>query len=316
MTKPYAAIDIGSNTARLLIAGVSKSGEQLHPIDRKRAYIRLAESLERDGKKMIPADGLERTIHALNGFLVEIRAHKVRATVGVATGVMRDACNQEDFLVQVRERTGLNVRLVTGDQEAFLTARGVLSGLAVGTAPVMVFDLGGGSTEFFLQYKETHTVWSLPLGAAVLTHQFLDAEPPALNQIDLLAEHIDSCLHKLDSSPKKEGIRVAGTGGTVTTLALMINQMPPTDHFVTQVNGAILTKEQIEELFDRMRRLNLAERRKLPGLDRERAPIIPAGCLVVIRLLRFLKAHHLTVSVSDLLEGIILQQFNGEFNEQ
>ncbi len=317
MTRPRAAIDIGTHTARLLIASDPGESGLLRTLVGKRAYIRLAEDFDYSETRIIQPEAIERTMTALDGFLHDIRAFNVHLTHAVATGVVRKATNRDEFLGRIYQQSGIRVKLISGEEEAQLTAKGVLSGLGVQSSPFFIFDLGGGSTEFYLEGRHTQTVKSIPLGAMILTKEHLKSDPPKEAQIDSLSRYIDLCLNKSgpDLFQRDERFFVAGTGGTVTTLALMLHGIAPEAVSAERVNGLILKRQQIEALFDQMRGMTFEERLKLPGLDKGRAGIILAGSLVVIRILHFLKASHLTVSLSDLLEGILINQFEGESNE-
>ncbi len=308
MTRPRAAIDIGTYTARLLIASDPVGSGQLGSLARKRAYIRLSEDFDYSKERMIQPGAIDRTVNALHDFLHDIGSLNVRSTHAIATGLVREATNRDEFLGCIFERTGIRVNLISGEEEAQLTAKGVLYALGVQTHPFFIFDLGGGSTEFFLEHKEGQIVTSTPLGAATLTNDHLKSDPPKKTQVDSLSGYIDHCLNKTGFELIRRGEQsfIAGTGGTVTTLALMLHGIAPEDVSAERINGLVLKRQQIEALFDKMKGLKFEERLKLPGLDKGRAGIILAGSLVVIKILHYLKAIQLTVSLSDLLEGILI----------
>jgi len=311
-----AAIDIGTHTARLLIATDPGPSGQFKSLVRKRFYIRLAENFDYSKKKIIQSDAIDRTMNALHEFLNDIRVFNVDLTHAIATGVVREAANRGEFLRLIRNQTGLEVKLISGDEEARLMAKGVRHALGGQSSVFFVFDLGGGSTEFFFEDKGTQTVQSTPLGAMILTKKYLLSDPPKETQIDSLAGYIDRCLEKFvpDLQLRQNQLSVTGTGGTVTTLAVMLHGIGAADISAERVNGLVLKRGQIETLFDEMKVMRSDERLKLPGLDKGRSGIILAGSLVVIRILHFLKAFQLTVSLSDLLEGILINHFEGESN--
>jgi len=317
MTIPRAAIDIGTHTARLLIASdLEASSGTLRPLVRKRAYIRLAEDFDYLGKRAIQPGAIHRTISVLQEFLNDISMFNVDSVHAIATGVIRDATNQEEFLDRIRYTTGIHVNLISGDSEARLTAKGVRYGLGAQKSPYLIFDLGGGSTEFFIEGKDTDIVKSAPLGAMTLTKVYLKSEPPEEKQVESLSEYIDRCLKEYipEFVGTKKPFFVVGTGGTVTTLALVLHQIAFEDISAETVNGLVLKRQAIITLFNKMMRMRFEERLKLPGLDSGRAGIILAGSLLVIRILFFLQAHQLTVSLSDLLEGILINHSKGESN--
>jgi exopolyphosphatase/guanosine-5'-triphosphate,3'-diphosphate pyrophosphatase len=307
MTKPCASIDIGSHTARLLIA--EKSGPQgiLRPLIRKRDYIRLSEGFDRAGKRIIQPDAIDRTLDVLRGFSRSLKTFDVGSVHAVATGLFREAANRDEFLDRIYESTGIRVRTITGDEEALLTGKGVLNALDIRKKPFIIFDLGGGSTEFLSGNGGGQTVRSIPLGAGILTQAYLKADPPEKNEIHVLSTYIDQTL--MESGMEEVGggdvYLVVGTGGTVTTLGAMTHRVPVEDITPEVINGLTIERSQIEGLFYRLRNLTLEERAKLPGLDTGRAGVIVAGSLIVIRILHFFKSVQLTVSMSDLLEAIL-----------
>jgi exopolyphosphatase/guanosine-5'-triphosphate,3'-diphosphate pyrophosphatase len=307
MTKPCASIDIGSHTARLLIA--DKSGPQgiLRPLIRKRDYIRLSEGFDRAGEKTIQPNAIDRTLDALKGFSQTLKTFDVGSVHAVATGLFREAANRDEFLDRIYESTGIRVRTITGDEEALLTGKGVLNALDIRKKPFIIFDLGGGSTEFLSGRGGRQTVRSIPLGAGILTQAYLKADPPEKDEIRVLSAYIDQIL--TESGMREVGAGddylVVGTGGTVTTLGAMTHRVPVEDITPEVINGLTIERSQIEGLFYRLRNLTLEERAKLPGLDTGRAGVIVAGSLIVIRILHFFKSVQLTVSMSDLLEAIL-----------
>jgi len=314
MIKNRASIDIGTHTARLLIARVPEPGGRLQSLVRNRAYIRLGMGFNYSEGKTIQIEAVHRTIEVLKDFLGVIEEFNLHSIVAIATGVVREAANKEEFLNRIYDQTGISVRPITGDREAVLTGKGVMHALNVEDGPLLIFDLGGGSTEFLLKREGTTVVRSVPLGSVILRHAYLNSDPPEDDQIDALSRHIVRLL--------KEEVRleligsedcfVAGTGGTLTTLTAMVHGFSLVGITAERINGSILTLGQLETLFDRIKAMSFEERLKLAGLDHDRADVIIAGSLVVINILRFFKLSRLTVSFSDLLEGMIIESIERE----
>lgn len=318
MIRSRASIDIGTHTARLLIASGSEPSKNIRVLARKRGYIRLAEGFDYSKKKIIQPESIDRTFTVLKDFLRDIKTFDVKSVHAIATGIVRDAENRDDFLDSIYRETGLQVALVSGDEEARLTARGVLYTLGSQTRPVLIFDLGGGSTEFFYAGNETRAVQSIPLGSMILTKKYLTSDPPEENQLLSLSRHIDKTLEGCKTCVLSKGapFLLVGTGGTVVTLAMMLNGIDPEDVTVEKINGRVMETAQIERLFGKMKRMHFKERQTLAGLDRGRAEIILAGTLVVMRILHFAEAFQLTACMSDLLEGVLIDNNKGESNEQ
>jgi len=314
MSENYASIDIGTHTARLLVACNPGIGEPLKPLARKRAYIRLGEGFSSHRGKTIQVGAVDRTLAVLDDFLQYLESFDIHDVQAVATGVVRDATNKDAFLELIRSRTGLQVKPISGEEEAFLTAKAVMAALGVRSRPFLVFDLGGGSTEFFLSTEDAHVVRSIPIGSLVLKAAFLESDPPKDGQVEALSRHIDKMLEDLGLEANGWRLWVAGTGGTVTTLAAMLHNVYLGNIVPERINGLTLKVRRLEGLFQEIRRLPYGERLKMPGLDPDRAEVIVAGCLAVIRILYFLGALQLTVSMSDLLEGILIRYTEGEKN--
>ena len=314
MPKALASIDIGSHTARLLISRNSGTSTLLCPLARKRAYIRLGEGLDLSGKKIIQPGAIGRTLNVLRDFLPYLKGSNAYLAGAVSTGVVREAANRDEFLSCIHKETGILVRSITGDEEALLTGKGVVHALDIRPGPFLVFDLGGGSTEFFFGGGSEPIVRSIAMGAAVLTQEFFNSDPPEQEEVDALSRYVEQRLKEELTGPM-DGVgcgAVIGTGGTVAALAAMFYGISPDETLLESLNGLMLKRPQIEGLFGQMRNLDLEERSRLSGLDPGRAAVILAGCLVVIKILRFFKAQYMTVSLSDLLEGILIDHLQGE----
>jgi exopolyphosphatase/guanosine-5'-triphosphate,3'-diphosphate pyrophosphatase len=315
--KNLASIDIGSHTARLLVAQKVGYSRPFRPLFRERAYIRLAEGFDDQGEKMIKPEAIDRALNALEDFAAIVRKFNVENTYAVSTGVVREAANRDYFLNLIYDQTGIEVKAISGEEEARLTGKGVLHSLEIQGRPYMIFDLGGGSTEFFIGEKEERIVKSIPLGAMILTQKFLNSDPPGEEAIESLVKHVDKVLQKTFSwnNHSASDFLPVGTGGTVTTLAAMIYGIHTRDINPERMNGLILERERLEDLFSRIKTMTIKERLKRPGLDQGRADVILAGSLVVIRVLHFFNAFQMMVSLSDLLEGILIAYLQGEEDE-
>lgn len=323
MRKNIASIDIGTHTARILIVRQTGGPGLFQPLFRKRTYIRLGEDFDYLGDKGIHANGVARATKALQGFSQHIEGLNVHTVLAVATGIIRETSNRDQFLGSICENAGFNlkIRAIGGDEEAILTGKGVLYALGIQKGPFVIFDLGGGSTEFLVGGNGEPKAASIPIGAVTLTQKYLKFDPPDPKEVIFLSNHIDDCLKGLGALNFRsvgsctKSCLLIGSGGTVTTLVVMLNGILPQEIVPDRINGLVLKRSAIEAVFDKMKILGLKERLELSGLDRGRAGVVLAGTLVVLRLLYFLKLSHMTVSLSDLLEGIIVRYFEGEENE-
>lgn len=307
-----ASIDIGSYTARLLVAE-GGDGTRLRPIARRRAYIRLADGFNRGGLE-VSKEAIDRTLTVIKAFkdlAEELHAERILA---VSTGITRKAGNRDLFIERISQHTGILVHILSGEEEARLTGKGALYSLQCPAGHFMVFDLGGGSTEFLFGNPERPRALSLPLGASVLTQGFFPSDPPEEKNREDLRSYIKAVLtagFEGGICPPGQGTaRLIGTGGTVTTLAAMLRGVDPASIGPESLEGIRLDWGQIEGLFNTMKAMPLDRRVTLKGLDRDRADVILAGTMAVIEILRFFDRQEVTVCLSDLLEGLLLDYFS------
>lgn len=301
MQQPYASIDLGTNTARLLI-GRAEKGE-IVPLLVKRQITRLGGGFTREGG--ISPEAWQRSIDALIDFAAEMeRAGVVRARA-VATSAVRDAANGAAFCADVFERTGIRLEVIDGREEGLLTLAGVLSGLRRTEGDFFVFDVGGGSTEYTLAEARLplHTE-SLPLGVVRLT----EGKPDIPAMEEKIVRELGGLMERIEGKGLRErldGAVLVGTAGTATTLAAISLGM--TDYDYRLVNNHVLTREEIRSIFDRLLPLTPAERLRVPGLERGREDLIIAGILITLRTMELFRFDRMTVSDFGLLEGLLLE---------
>jgi len=316
MKRTSASIDLGSHTARLFVAQYDKESATLRPLARKRAYTRLAEDFSLTGNRFIQPDALARTKKVLVEFLEYLKKFDCDSVYAVATGVFRDAPNGREALEYLMNATGLEARIVTGAQEAMLTSMGALNSLGMEKEGFVLFDLGGVSTEFVWGDPDDPDTSSVPIGCLSLTREYIKSDPPALAEMDSCSLFIDNALEGIfhdRASGYFRAISLIGTGGTVTTLGAMKKHVNTTDLGPEMLNGTVIEKGFIESVFEKAAAVKTEQRSSFRGLDRERAGIIVAGMMAVLRIMGFFRAERLVVSMSDILEGVLLEQFrNGE----
>lgn len=300
----FASIDLGSHTARLLVARWEAG--RLESLLERRAYTRLAQDFESPQRMTLKRAGMERALEALEEFKSDIertRAERIRA---IATGVVRAAANRNFFVDLVRQKTGIRLEVISGEEEARLTGLGVQYALELGGRPFIAFDLGGGTTEFLIVPEQGNSKeLSLPLGAMILTQRHFDSDPPREKEIENLKKETRDLLLKAFPGEIR-GTPLVGTGGTVTALAAMVHGIEVQGISPERMNALFLRIQQLEELLGRMKRLSIVERAALPGLDEGRADVILAGCLAVTEILNFFHSSEMMISLTDLLEGAIL----------
>ena len=314
---PLASIEIGSNSIRMLIAEKPKLDTPLKPVLRRRVITRLGEDFNRKEIGTIKPGPMVRSIAILKDFFAIAGQFGVSSPVVVATGVVRKAVNRNNFITLIAERLGHNVKIISGQEEADLTCRGVLSSLDHRGEPLVIFDLGGGSTEFIRTNNREGKSISIELGVVILTEDYLITDPPKDREIYQLTNHIEDTFKKRLESLKesrKGTFSIVGTGGTIVTLASMIHGIGEDDFNETKINGLIIKKEDVGLLFEKMKGMPGAERLNLKGLEPGREDIILAGTLMVMKIMDYFEKDEIISSYSDLLEGILIHYMEGEKN--
>ncbi len=312
--KNIASIDIGSHTVRLLVAQKTPPPELFKSLLRKRGYSRLADGFSQKTDRTLSMEAINRAVNLIEDFSHLIKKYRVERPRAMATGIVREAANQAYFLRRIHDKTGIHAKVLSGEEEAFLTKRGVLHSLHIGDIPSIIFDLGGGTTECITHQGNETEIRSLPIGAMILTQRFLLFDPAKEEEIDEVSRYADEILAHAFPQDRytNEDFILIGSGGTVTTLAAMVNNIPIKDITPEQINGLQLKKAEIEDLFTFIKTLSIMDRIRLPGLDAGRAEVIIAGTLAVLRIMDFFKSFQLTVSYSDLLEGALIEYLQGD----
>jgi exopolyphosphatase/guanosine-5'-triphosphate,3'-diphosphate pyrophosphatase len=308
-----AGIDIGTNTLRLLVTETGPATFQELCSERK--ITRLGQDLDRTGK--LSREAWQRSISALLDFRDSIGRHDVLHTAAIGTSALRKASNTLEFVDDVKKRTGLDIRVITGEEEARLTLLGVsrmLKSVHSATSDdrlgsSLVIDIGGGSTEIIMTRPGAEPeILSLALGAVYLTERFIVHDPPSREELELLRRVVRTELRRYD---KALGLSPAGvligTAGTVTTLAAMEQELSEYDH--EKINQFILTREAIAGIVRVLSRSTLKERKNIPGLEQGREDIILAGAIVAQEIMERYGYTMMVVSDWGLREGIIIDLY-------
>ena len=302
---PIAALDLGSNTFRLMLA--EESGP--HFWANKRVFQelpRLAEGLATGGP-LAPA-ALDRAWTALDNFAFEVRNSGAKRVLAGATMAARLAADGADFLAETARRYAWETRLLTGEEEARLTAAGVLTGLAPCPPVALIFDIGGRSTEFIaVSGGVIGRSLSLDLGVVGLTEAHLEA-PARPSQLAAVAKTIRAALSSADLGFVPAGSVLVGTAGTVTTLAAILLGL--SDYDPDRINNARLTRPSLDALLAEVAPLSEARRIADYGLHPRRADALPAGLALVLEIMDHFRQTEFTVSDNGLLEGLWLAAAN------
>lgn len=297
-----AAIDIGTNSTRLLIAEVSDAG-QIVPLNLSERITRLGEGLNM--ANILRPDAMNRVLDALLEFRALIATANVIEIHLFATSATREAKNKIEFIGLIREKLSWDCRILSGVEEAHLSFLGAMSELS-SKKPILVCDIGGGSTELVVgSRRHIELAKSLPLGTRRLTERFVTRDPVQPQQIFKLNAHIRQEL--VDGFEKLPPVRqMVCVGGTATTLAMMDGQIdighPEKSH------GYRLTKASVVKMIDQLQRHTLAERKNLVGLHPDRADVILTGAVIVHALMSHFRQNDAMVSIRDLLFGILIER--------
>jgi exopolyphosphatase/guanosine-5'-triphosphate,3'-diphosphate pyrophosphatase len=283
-----AAVDLGTNTTRLLVADVVDA--RIDELHRETRITRLGEGVDTRGR-LLPVP-IARVRNVLSDYRRTLERLGAERTLAVATSAVRDAENGEAFLGEVEWSYGFATRLLSGNEEAQLTRRGVDP--KPGT---LVVDIGGGSTELIVD--DFHT--SLDIGSVRYTERFIRSDPPDPRELDECARAVRAILEERVQIKAKSGIGVAGTVTTLAALDLGLEQYDR-EH----VHGHRLTTAAARTQLARLAALPLQERRELPAVDPERAPVIVAGAVILVSILDHVGLDEIEVSERDILDGIAL----------
>lgn len=301
----YAVIDVGTNTIRLLVAETG-GGATFRPLFQDQVITRLGERLQETGE-LSPA-AIERTLQVLKRFAGVAKGFGAAEVIAVATSATREASNRIPFLERVRREAGLQVVVASGATEALLTTLGVCHALGPGARDMLILDIGGGSTEFtrLAQGKITSHL-SLSIGTVKLTEAHLRSDPPHPGELQAARTTIRQTLQGVPEAFGNCGdTPLVGTAGTITTLAAIDLGLHAYDP--KRITGHRLSRDRVHGLLGRLVVLPLAERRKVVGLEPDRADVIVAGILLTAEIMVLLGADTLTVSDGGLREGILLHR--------
>ena len=323
----YAAIDLGTNNCRLLIA--RPSGENFTVIDAFSRVVRLGEGLATSG--VLSQEAMDRALGALHVCADKLRRRNVHLARSVATEACRRASNGAAFIARVREETGIFLDVISAQEEARLAVLGCHILLEQGEGPAMIFDIGGGSTELVLidsgeRIPRILDWQSVPWGVVSLTESCdaIDAGDPSADALavhyarmrKLVADSFADFAARIEPWRAKgahDELRLLGTSGTVTTLASLHLELPQYDR--RAVDGLIMPVEAMRAISARLSGMRLNERRQLQCIGRERADLVVAGCAILETILDLWPAVRLGVADRGIREGILRSLMAADFRQ-
>jgi len=307
------ALDVGTNTVLMLVAETTPAGGVRRVMDLAR-ITRLGQGV--DEKRRLDPQAASRTLDTIVEFTEQARAAGVEKIAAAGTATLRDAADGEDFIRRVRERAGVELEIISGETEAWLSYLAVLRGLKFdGSQRVLIIDIGGGSTEFIraggaatefinVQSAGHLEVASLQIGSVRLTERIIRHDPPTVREAADLRLAIDSELQRLGWTLEADVL--VGIAGTVTTVCAIALKMDPYDP--ERVHGYQLSRAEVERVLELLGSLPNEQRRQLKGLDPARADVIFAGAAILERVMSEADVNSVTVSDQGVRWGLVWRE--------
>lgn len=310
--KPLAAIDIGTNTFRLLIAEVisepKKNTHSIKEIYSDRTVTRLGEGISATG--LIKKEAINRSIKTLKKYSGIILSHNVYKTSAIATGALRDARNREEFLKKAERSSGIKIKIISGEEEARLSSLGMMMDIVIHESrSVGMVDIGGGSTEFiFMNGRNPPTMFSLKLGVVYLADKYMKDDPPTEIEIKRMDEEISRKIRAVKGLKKilpKDALFI-GTAGTITTISAMVQGLKSFDR--GKIHNSKVSLNSVKGIFANISKKSTKERAEdYPMLESSRLDIIVPGTLILQKIMMTFGFKEVIASDKGLREGIILE---------
>lgn len=298
-----AGIDIGTLTCRLLIADLTTDGV-LTEICAQRRILRLGEGV--DLVKRLQDAAMDRVIACLKEWREMVEHHQTSACAVVATSAVRDAGNRQVFLDRVKDETGFEIEIITGEEEARRTLLGIRSGLPPGVTDMLALDVGGGSTEFILDRPgQPPIVRSINIGVVRLCERVLKQDPPTQEEIEQARAWVRrETFSAVKEMKDSQSATFVGTAGTITALAAMAQKLPAYEP--ARIHNYQLNRSTVQELEQIVLSRKKADRIGLPGLEKNREEVIAAGAIILSTIMETLGMSHVLVSDLGLREGVLI----------
>lgn len=301
--KKIAAIDIGTNSMRLLLCEYDRrhfGHKEKHLI-----VTRLGQGLS--GSGVISQEAIDRNIKALKIFKEKADQFGAQEIIAIATSAVRDAENRKEFLEKAKQYTGIDINVITGETEAVLGITGVTSDLSAEVENILVIDIGGGSTELVLgNANGIRYATSINAGTVRMTEKFINSHPMAKNEIEKLNNNLkqlfEEPIRQLKSMAIKKTIAI---GGTATTMAAIYHSLCIYDP--TIVHNTVIAFDYLQDLLEELKNMSLEQRYDVKGLQKERADVIPAGMIIMLHIMKNLGITDFTASENDNLEGAVIK---------
>ena len=300
-----AAIDVGTNSTRLLVAEELADG--FRALERRLTITRLGEGVNE--RRVLAPRALERTLRTIADYAAVCGEYEVTRLRVTGTSAVRDAHNREVFFDGVRKLTGAEAEVLSGEAEARATFLGALSDLTRGD-PVLVVDIGGGSTELIVGREEPERLVSLDVGCVRMLEKHIASDPPAPEELESLRAEVAVALaDSADDLAVPAGARVIGVAGTVTQLAALKSGALVYDPDLT--HHSVLSHGDVRRLARRLASLPYDKRKRVRGLDPGRVDVIVPGAEILLCVMEAFDAAEVLVSEKDILDGLVIQLLAG-----
>ena len=304
--RKVAAIDCGTNSTRLLIAEIGDNG-QYEILNRRQEVTRLGEGVDATGN--LNGEAIDRVLATLMSFREILDAEEIQEFRTVATSAVRDATNSGIFLSAAEGILQKEVELISGRQEAELSFLGATHSVEIG-GPYLVFDLGGGSTEFSYGEKMCEQFLSINAGCVRMAERFIHSDPPlpeelsaALSLVELHLIDVEKAIPSLDKATT-----LIGLAGTVSAIAMIEQGLEKYSYEL--VHHYLMSHADMEEVFRILVTDNREQRLTNPGMEEDRVDVIVGGVCILIQIMRQFHFTECLVSEADILDGLILRQMN------
>jgi exopolyphosphatase / guanosine-5'-triphosphate,3'-diphosphate pyrophosphatase len=300
-----AIIDMGSNTFRLIVVAYVP-GLYFKVVDEIREVVRLSEGMAEAG--IIRAPSMERAMHAAHIYAAFCRASGITEIAAAGTSALRDGTNAPSLLARIKAETGLNVRVLTGEEEAYYGYLAAVNSTTISSG--FVFDLGGGSVQIsHVEQRQIKERVSFPLGAVRMSEMFLPNDPPRGKDIERLQAHLQKHFGTLQWYQHSDGQRLVGIGGMLRQLGRLCEKIG--DYPLEDPHGYVISRAQMDDICKRLSAVDLAGRKKLPGMKADRADIALGGALIVREVMRAGGFDALEVCSQSLREGLFYERYLG-----
>lgn len=298
-----AVLDIGTNAIKFLIAEKSANGDWETVLDTSQVT-RLGQGLHSSG--VLSTAAMERSIAAIQKFLALAREQRVDQILAVGTMALRSAANAQDFVERLYREADLKIQIIDGEEEARLSWLAVISSLPVPKSQWLIFDVGGGSTEFILSRdRQLVSKISLNVGVVRLTEQILISDPVTDEEVQLADRYIRDAFQAISWSGPIAAL--VGVGATMTTLGAMRHQLR--HYHANLIHGLQLSYDEVNTLLSALKSKTIAERKQMPGLPADRADVILAGGMIVSAIMEQMQSESVIISDRGVRHGLLIDRF-------